>query len=305
MNHVGLRGLALCASAACLTSLSLAGPSFAASPAKVDPALRSSLKALRSPAATSLPAKVSTFAASRIATDQGAIASETRRLAAPGGGFWDLVPGEQGACLYLEESGVGACAPTAGVRAGMLQVIAVPPPVTDGAGGWHIPDDRDETRYGVAPDSVVAVSPTSLGPVSGGQVSPAGLYRVSSRAAITDLALRRAGGRRLASSVTWNVQPKSAHPRAHAAAYGYIPTGSPPNTYTLAGYFGPYVNLTQISIYAYTGQLCENARDAGGLWAGTGYCTFYQVAHPYNGSYRQGWVSAGTGTSLGVATYNY
>lgn len=113
-RSLGFRGtmlLSKIASAVAVTVL-VAGVSAESASAGVPKIQRDGFAALRHAPSTSVPAEVKRFASSRAAAGFGIDVSETRRVAAPDGGSWDVLSGAAGICMFDETEQTGTCAST-------------------------------------------------------------------------------------------------------------------------------------------------------------------------------------------------
>ncbi|HEV7754082.1 MAG TPA: hypothetical protein VGO71_21200 [Baekduia sp.] len=123
---------------------------------------------------------------------------QARRVAAPGGGFWDVIPGNGQVCLFIESEGGGGCTSAADAAAGRLLVAVLPPPVDDGKGGFMEPTNVRATYLGVAPTGATQATATGTSEPVTSDVTSNGLYRVLAGNTARTITLSRDG----ASSLT-------------------------------------------------------------------------------------------------------
>jgi hypothetical protein len=142
----------------------------------------------------------------------------------------------------------------------------------------------------------------------------AGLYRVTGATGVKSLTLDRrsnaplttiaptqaprAGAAKTRTATA--MAPKSRPPLAKAATnYGYdgkcIPVGQcSPRWFSDVGDYSIWWDIFEIDGWSYDPygrNICLNAQNPSGAWAGVGVCGGAPI-HQYNGSYRRGWAMA-------------
>jgi hypothetical protein len=262
---------------------------------------------------TSLPKSVTSYTNGEFGRKEGLDATQTRRVAAPGGGFWDIIPGKDDVCLFIESEGASGCAPAADAAAGKLVVALLPPPVADGKGGWMQPSTARATYLGVAAAGATRVTAArETGTPDSADVTGNGLYRLMTDNSATTVTVSRDGA---APVKVYDSRPsttaraaKSKKPLIAMAATlngSYIPYGTfCCRWFDSAGTFGLWRYINEV--YAYWGDgvnICVNAQNHDGTWAGTAVCSNYKADHVYNSIYnRRGIVCAQGG---GNYTYGF
>ena len=291
-----------------LALLIASGASLAAAP---NAEQRGAFPVLEEPAAATVPAGVRTFVASPIGVGAGVDDGNVHRLPAPGGGYWDVLPGDGQVCLFIEADHVGACVATEQALAGYLQIISRPLVADEPAVGASAPTlAGPEVRRGLAPDGVRSVAAITADGVADDQATTAhGLFAVRAGGRVESVLLRRARGRSaLHVGQRWHgvTRPKQLRPLAHAATWEYIPGPTQISgavwQYSAGWSAGNWHNITAVSVNVQsftTGQLCEGAQNSDGSLAGVGMCTYGSLSQAYNGSYRRGLVRAGTANAWG------
>lgn len=292
------------AALAAVASGAVAGPATAAPP----DSQQSKFAALRHAPTPNVPAGVKRFLARR--TDEGVDVSQTRRVAAPDGGSWDVTPGDGHICLYVEREETGACATTADALAGRLTFLFVEPstdPKVD-----SVPTDTPRFQVGLLPDGTASTSAKSRlsGDIVTAKSNSDGLYRLSSIGGLGAVTMHRATGRSLRITAAAKRMP-AVKPGARAAYSGYITIPSPPwvgMPYAFySGLYGAFATITNIRIGSWdTNTICGNARNPNQTWGDNFFCTaaqYIQVDHAFNGTARSGWAGPGgySASVLGVA----
>jgi hypothetical protein len=297
------------ASSAMLVPAAHAAPSTAKGQLKaVLPAQASAFRALRAAAtpASELPAIVQRFAEGKMSTEFGVDVSQARRVTAPDGTRWDILPGTKGICLFVESEDGGVCTSTADAKAGKLSLSILPPPA---AGSAEQTSDR-ETKAGLVPDSVTATTAVlGSGKVTAAGLSDSGLYRLASASGVDKLTLARPNKTPLTfDKQSWNkLGANGALKRvtAKSASLGWldIPTGGGNYTYDSAGLFAAHwLTVHEVDAHSVDGRsICVNAQNQDGTWAGNALCGL-TPAHSYNGSVRRGIICANGG---GNYVYGY
>jgi hypothetical protein len=269
-----------------------------------------SFDVLSRPAAQELPVAVTRFLASQSKAGAQVEESETRRVAAPGGGMWDVTPGRGVMCLFVEREQTGACTSTADALAGRLSILFVTPRANSGRGSG-VPTDTDRFQAGLLPADVVSVAASSrLGRTVKTRVTQDGLYRLAAVRTFGRVQMHRVGGS--TSPITKAPRWKSAiGPIARVACpcWNSIPAyHSGPWAFYAGGNYGPHATVTGVSIISDDGNtICGNVINPNNTWAGNFFCTVdhsWGAQHAYNGSMRSGWAGPGAPSAsvLGEAT---
>ncbi|HEV7754124.1 MAG TPA: hypothetical protein VGO71_21410 [Baekduia sp.] len=264
----------------------------------VPAAQASAFRALRAAAtpASQVPDVVHQFADSKLATEYGADLAQTRRVTAPDGTYWDILPGAGGMCLFVETEQAGTCGSTADATAGKLNISFLPPPV---AGSTRQTSTR-ETKAGLAPDAVTSTTAVlSSGKITGGDLTADGLYRIPSSTGVEKVLLvRRHKAPLVFDKQGWNKAGDSQpadHLTAHAATDVRldIPVGGGYHTYDSAGTFAygwwpvHYVDAHSLDYR----NICVNAQNQDGTWAGNAACAI-NTSHVYAHIVRRGIICA-------------
>jgi hypothetical protein len=293
-----------------MASCATAGPATAALPQAP-----SQFAALRHAPTSQVPSAAKQFLEGRPYRGLGLDVSQTRRIPAPDGGSWDVTPGDNVICLFVESEQAGICTSTADALAGRLNIQFVQP---SNLASDSVPTDTPRFQAGLLPDD--AVSTTATASLGGATLSARpdanGLYRLASTGPVGIVTMHRAAKRSLKLTAAWSApKPK---PTAHAAGdyFDGIPPGhrGPYAYYT--GLYGWQATITSISIMSYDGNtMCGNARNpqppnGDGQWAGAFFCSaaqYWAVSHPYGGYHRSGWAGPGAPSAsvLGGATEYY
>jgi hypothetical protein len=295
-------------------ALAMATPGAVAAAAAPSDQVHAAFRVLREPTTPNVPTGVRWFISSSAGRAAGLDASNVHRVAAPGGGFWDVLPGEGQLCLYIESDQVGSCVSDQQALAGYLQVISKPfadqPPL---AAPVTVADGPEEHR-GIAPDGVTSVAPVAT-VAAGDAAEPTadGLFSVASRVTVKTLVLHRARAVSLKVFRRWHGPRLTIARRvvARAAAFDYIPSANHVISniwiYQPGWSVGNWHNITAVGIAVYNGQgeLCENAQNSDGSLAGVGQCTYGSLSHAYNGSYRRGLAQGAVADTWGTATETY
>lgn len=292
--------------------------------AGVPQAQKDHFAALRHAPSSSVPAEVKRFATSEVPAGLGINPSETRRVAAPDGGRWDVLSGSEGICLFDESEQTGTCATTADAIAGRLSMLFVAPSqerVTPGA-SYTVPENTPRHVVGILPDDALSVTASSaVGNSLAARSNKDGLYRLSSSAGpVGTMTMRRAGNR--AMKITPARQRGSASVKARASActpgincaHAPIPVSGRnywENYAFYSGQWGTWSGVREVDIYSKdTNTICGNAYNPDNTWAGNFFCintTAYGIGHPYAGSLRIPWAGPGAPSAsvLGVAYWLY
>jgi hypothetical protein len=311
--------LGLVVGALCVLPAAAAAKTAAPSAAVAHTAQVASLPALKGAPATSLPKAVTDWAKGSFARKSGVDVSQARRLAAPGGGFWVVVPGDGEVCLFIESEGAASCSKAADAAAGRLYVALLPPPISDGKGGVIQPADGRATYLGVAPAHVSTATAKLSSSTADADVNANGLYRLLADNTATSVDLHRDGASSLtvyeptAPAMATAAKRKERGLSAIAATLdgSYIPYGTTCcRWFDSAGTFGVWRYINEV--YAYWGDgvnICVNAQNHDGSWAGTAVCSNYKADHVYNSIYnRRGVVCAQGGGNytygLGMEFYD-
>lgn len=280
---------------------------------------QSRFAALRHAPAPKVPASVREFLRGPISQELGVDASETRRVAAPDGGSWDITPGAKGICLFVESEQTGTCAPMADALAGRLNIQFVEPskaPVAIDLAAPRVPADTPRFQAGLLPDDSVSTTANArLEGAIAARPNRDGLYRLSGTGVIGQVTLHRLGRRSLAITAPQRRSPSLfAPPKAHAASGPYW-DGIPPyhsNGWAFYGAeWGRWAGINWVTIFSSdTNNICGNAQNLDGSWAGLYFCTTspWGNQHVYNGAIlRRGYAGPGTPSAsvLGAATQYY
>jgi hypothetical protein len=297
------------ASSAMLVPAANAAPSTVKGQLKAVPvAQASAFRALRAAAtpASELPAIVQRFADGKMSAEFGVDIAQARRVAAPDGTRWDILPGTGGICLFIESEEGGVCTSTADAKAGKLSLSILPPPA---AGSTRQTSDH-ETQAGLVPDSVTATTAVlGSGKITAANLNGSGLYRLASGSGVDTLLLARQSKTplKLSDKQGWSKAGSFASPKGltASAANGWldIPTGGAHVTYDSAGTFAAHwMPVAEVDAHSLDGRsICVNAMNQNGTWAANALCGL-NPAHSYNSSTRLGIVCANGG---GNYVYGY
>jgi hypothetical protein len=274
---------------AAVASWAMAGPATAAVPQ----GQQLQFAALRHAPTSEVPEAVKHFAAGKHYQGLGLDVAQTRRIAAPDGGSWDVTPGNGYICLFVESQETGACATTADALAGRLTFHFVTPSTEVGKRD-SVPSDTPRFQVGLVPDGVVATTATARlgGSAVAARPNPDGLYRLSSNGVVGAVTMHRAGGR--SRLITTGAKKPAV---AHASYMDGIPPGYWSGYAYFTGQYGNLATITDVSVDSLEGNtICGDARNPDQSWAGLFFCTattYVWLDHAYNGSHRYGYAGPG------------
>jgi hypothetical protein len=278
---------------AAVASGAVAGPATAAAPQSH----QSQFAALRHAPTAAVPAAVTRFVSWRSNQGLGLDASQTRRIAAPDGGSWDVTPGDGYICLFVESQETGACTTTANALAGRLSFEFVKPsPDLD-----SVPTATPRSQVGLLPDGMISTTATSRlgGGVVSAKANPDGLYRLSSIGATGAVTMHAASGRSrlIRDANAWHAPKTRAVAHAATSYWDGIPAGHGNGWAFYHEQYGSYATITGVDIDSFDGNtICGNTRDLSGGWGSEFFCSsqpWVHVAHGYNGAHRSGWAGPG------------
>jgi hypothetical protein len=257
--------------------------------------------ALRHAPTSAPPAAVAKFLKSQGERGVDVDVAQTRRVAAPGGGTWDVTPGDGVICLFVESEQTGGCVSTANALAGRLNFQFVEPSNDFGKAG-SVPADTARSQVGLLPDDVVSTTASpKLGGAASARPNVNGLYRLSGTGDLGTVTVHRFNKRPTAitKALKWKAAPST--PTAKAAScpcIDYIPAGYNNWAFYSGGNYGPYGRIWWVYVKSWdTNTICGGARNPDQTWAGTFFCTAdtqYGIYHYYDNTYyRSGWAGPG------------
>jgi hypothetical protein len=262
-------------------------------------AQKQAFPALRDAPATHVPATVRQFVTSSLGRKAGVDADSVRRVQAPNGRSWSVLPGDGQVCVVFEDhEGIASCAADAQAAASGVTALLITPSTVPGSSAVTGP----AVQVGLAPASVASVD--GRGPAE--QVAPSGAFAVAADG-LKPVTLRGVDGERTATSRRFSGTRPVGPLRAKAATlreYSFCNVAVGYYWCTISGSMVSTVEPFSSSLVqsADGNWLCGNMIESNGAWAGTTFCanSMTAVSHPWNSTNRRAWAGPGI---AGVSVY--